>query len=67
MFQSYKKLQTEIEQSRFKCTDIERAERQVRVDLEQLSKKVGAASGHWLSIKQKINLEVLELPMSFNF
>lgn len=44
MFQSYKKLQTEIEQSRSKCTDIERAERQVRVDLEQLSKKVGVPS-----------------------
>ena len=39
-FQSQKKVQGEMDQVRAKCVDIERAERAVRVELEQMSKKV---------------------------
>ncbi len=40
VFQDQKKLQSDLDQSKAKCVDLERAERMVRVDLEQASKRV---------------------------
>ncbi len=39
-FQAHKKVQSEIDQAKAQVVDLERSERQVRVDLEQCSKRV---------------------------
>lgn len=39
-FQGAKKLSADLDASRSNCLDLERAERQVRVDLQQLTVKV---------------------------